>query len=299
MGSNDVPPAIAYEQYPRAIEIQTISSCNAGCIICPHPDVSQALPTGMMSMELFRRIIDQIEPSWGTRIIPYLNSEPLLDSLIFPRLRYVMERCPDSDVELSTNVSALNPVVQDKLSEVRLRELRLSVFGFTEKTHGSLMPGLRWHQVKRNLDHLVNNGSLRERIGQLSLVMIDHPLVTEEDMRLAKEYCDHHSVSYNFWGFLDRGRNVVRFSNDVYNLAVSGCEQRRPLERMHITFTGQVILCCQDWRWDNTIGNVREDTLLDIWNSEAYNRYRDAIYSGRGAAPELCKRCKLSLRTAI
>jgi len=299
MENNNVSGTIAYERYPRAIEIQTISACNAGCIICPHPDVSRVLPVGTMSMELFRRIVDQIEPSWGTRIIPYLNSEPLLDSLIFSRLRYVMERCPDSDIEFSTNVSALNPVVQDKLSEIRLKELRLSVFGFTEKTHGSLMPGLQWHQVKRNLDHLVNNTRLREHIGQLILVMIDHSLVTEEDVRLAKEYCDYHSISYNFWGFLDRGQNVMRFSNDVYNLAVSGCEQRRPLERMHITFTGKVILCCQDWQWGNMIGDVKENTLLDIWDSEVYNRYRNAIYSGRGAAPELCKRCKLSLRAII
>jgi len=285
-----------YERYPRAIEIQTVSTCNAGCIICPHSDVSRELPTGMMGMDLFRRIIDQIEPSWGTRIIPYLNNEPMLDPLIFERLRYIARQCPDSDIELSTNVSALYPAVQNKILGIRLKELRLSVFGFTERTHGYLMPGLHWRQVKSNLDYLVGNAPLREQIEQLILVMVDHPSVTDEDIRLATEYCDIHSISYNLWGFLDRGGNVSRFSNNVYNPAVRGCEQRRPLERMHITFTGEVILCCQDWRWGNVIGNVRDKTLLEVWNSDSYNRYRDAIYAGKGGAPELCKQCKLSLR---
>lgn len=287
---------VPYERYPRAIEIQTVSACNAGCVICPHPDVFRLLPAGTMSMDLFRLIIDQIESSWETRIIPYLNSEPLLDPLMCQRLRYVMNRCPASDIELSTNVSALNPTVQGRLSGIRLKELRLSVFGFTEKTHRSLMPGLQWHQVKRNLDYLVENASLREQIARLSLVMINHPFVTEDDIRLATEYCELHSISYNLWGFLDRGQNVVRFTNNVHNTAVFGCEQRRPLERMHISLTGAVILCCQDWRWNNTIGNVRDQALLEIWNSDTYNRYRNSIYDGQGMAPELCKRCKLSLR---
>ncbi len=298
MESKGAFPLVAHEQFPRAIEIQTISACNAGCIICPHPDVSRMLPKGTMSVDLFQYIIDQIGPSREVKIIPYLNSEPMLDPLIFQRLRYVMDRCPRSEVELSTNASVLNERVQEKMFGIHIGELRLSVFGFTEKTHKRMMPGLAWRQVKRNLDRLVENVSLRSYIDQMSLVMIDHPSVTEDDVRLAKEFCELHSITHHFWGFLDRGRNVVRFSNGVYNPAVFGCEQRRPLERMHITFTGNVILCCQDWRWNHVIGNVNNSTLLEIWNSEAYDRYRNAIYSGKGDAPELCKRCKLSLHVA-
>lgn len=281
--------------FPQAIEIQTVSACNARCVICPHPQVSQELPKGMMSMDMFRMIIDQVEPAWECRIIPYLNSEPLLDPFMATRLQYIAERLRDPEIELSTNLSTLTPTKQDSLNGVPLRELRLSIFGFTETTHRSIMPGLNWGEVKKNLDFLVTNVGFRASIRKISIVMVEHPLVTPEDVRLAQEYCSLHSLVFNFWGFLDRSGNVEQYSNDVIHPIVVGCEQHRPLERMHISVTGEVILCCQDWRWRNVIGNVGRQPLLDIWNSDAYNRYRDSIYAGMGEQPEICTRCKLSV----
>lgn len=281
--------------FPRAVEIQTISACNAKCVICPHPQVSRELPSGMMSLKLFSRIIDQIEPSWNCRVIPYLNSEPLLDPLILERLRYVNARIDGSEVELSTNVSALTPRKQEEMEGIGLRELRLSVFGFTDRTHKLIMPGLRWASVKKNLDHLVVNQAFRRTVSEISLVMIEHPIITPEDVKLARRFCEEHSLSFNLWGFLDRAGNVERYSNEVHHPVIVGCEQNRPLERMHITFTGDVILCCQDWRWRNVIGNVKHQTLLDIWHSDTYQHYRESIYAGKDKQPEICTRCKLSI----
>ena len=153
----------------------------------------------------------------------------------------------------------------------------------------------RWASVKQNLDYLVANRTLRQSIDKISVVMIEHPLVTTEDVRLAQQYCDEHSLAFNFWGFLDRARNVEQYSNAVHHPIIIGCEQNRPLERMHITFTGDVILCCQDWRWHNVIGNVKRQPLLDIWNSDVYQYYRENIYAGKGKQPEICTKCRLSV----
>lgn len=281
--------------FPRAIEIQTISACNAKCTVCPHPQVSRDLPSGLMDMPLFCRIIDQIDSVWRCRIIPYLNNEPLLDPLIVERLRYVVSKFDNPEIELSTNVSALDPIKQAGLVGIPLAELRLSVFGFTETSHRNAMPGLRWAVVKQNLDYLVGNKALRHGIQRISIVMVDAPGLAEQDVQLAKCYCEEHDLEFNFWGFLDRAGNVQRYSNAIYRTRIVGCEQNRPLERMHISHTGGVILCCQDWRWYNVIGNAKEQGLLDIWHSDAYNRYRRAIYAGKGEQPDVCSRCKLSI----
>lgn len=284
-----------YSTFPRAIEIQTISACNAKCVICPHSRASKEVPSGAMDMDLFCRIIDQIDPAWNCRIIPYLNSEPMLDPLIIPRLRYICLRSEHPELELSTNVSALTLSKQIAMAGISLSELRLSLFGFTENTHKLIMPGLRWDMVKRNLDHLVANHAFRQFINKISVVMVEHPLVTTEDIETARRYCEEHALEFNFWGFLDRAGNVGRYSNNVRHAVIVGCEQQRPLERMHVTFTGDVILCCQDWRWNNVIGNVKDQLLLDIWNSDAYQHYRESIYSGGGEQPKICSQCKLSI----
>lgn len=287
---------VPYNPFPSAIEIQTISSCNAGCIICPHRDVAGKLPGGIMSMDLFKKIIDQIKNPWGIRIIPYFNNEPLLDPLIFERLSYINQKCPGVEIEVSTNVSQLNEEMQNKLKAFTIKELRLSVFGFTEESYRKVMPGLNWKKTKKNLDTLSQNKELRANIGQVSLVMVDYPEITQEDILLARDFCRETFIKFEFWGFFDRSGNVERFSNDINKEFVYGCEQRRPLERMHINFRGDVILCCMDWKWKHKLGNVTESSMEDIWNSEMYKKYRQAIYNnGSDVYTDLCKKCKLAL----
>lgn len=286
----------SYNPFPAAIEIQTITSCNAGCIICPHRDVVSKLPNGIMPMDLFKRIIDQIRSPWGVRIIPYFNNEPLLDPFIFDRLAYINEKCPGAEIEISTNVSRLNEDMQERLQSFTIKELRLSVFGFTESSYKHVMPGLNWKETKENLISIAKNKSLREKIGQLSLVMVDYPEISREDIDLARDFCRENFVKFEFWGFFDRSGNVERFSNDIKKDSVFGCEQRRPLERIHINFKGDVVLCCMDWKWKHKIGNVFESSLEEVWNSEVYNEYRQAIYNnGSEDHTDLCKKCKLAL----
>lgn len=116
------------------------------------------------------------------------------------------------------------------------------------------------------------------------------------DIDLARNFCKEAFIKFELWGFFDRSGNVKKFSNDVHKEVVYGCEQRRPLERMHINFKGDVILCCMDWKWQHKLGNVNERSLEEIWNSEIYNEYRKSIYNnGSGTRTGLCKKCKLSL----
>lgn len=148
-----------------------------------------------------------------------------------------------------------------------------------EYAHMAYTSKFEWNSI---LDGMVNEG------------LAEHKLVMKDDIRLARMYCEEHDVVFNLWGFLDRSANVKDYSNHIYRVHVFGCEQNRPAERIHITFTGEVILCCQDWSWNYRVGNVLESTIRDIWTSDLYEEHRTRIYSGTGNAPELCKRCKLS-----
>lgn len=286
-----------HSNFPRYFEIQTASYCNGGCSICPYTDTAPRLPAGFMSMPLFKKIIDQIaaENNWGIKIIPYMNNEPFLDPQIFERLKYINKQCPNCDIEISTNLSRFDKEAQKKLSEVDIKDLRLSIFGFTKKSYESVMRNLKWQTAKRHLDLLVNNRDLRSHIGQVSLVMVDYPGMTKRDIQLASRYCRKHFIKFEFWGFLDRGNNVAKYKNNVFKNKVMGCEQNRVLDRMHILFDGRVILCCMDWRQQYILGNLSRQTINLVWNSKKFQDIRKTIYGGTSDKSLICKRCKLSL----
>lgn len=286
---------IRYSPFPRALEIQTVSYCNAHCTICPYGDVFRQLPSGLMSMELFTKIIDQVPVPWGMRIIPYLNSEPFLDPLLIDRLHYINKRLPGSEIEISTNVSMLDETMQSRLVGIELKELRLSVFGFTPETHKRAMPLLNWGVVKANLDRLATNQELRQSIGQLSMIVVNYPDLLPEDLELSEAFCRDHFIKLERWGFLDRSQNVVQYTNGVNRESVRGCSQNRPLDRMHISHVGQVMLCCQDWKRQHLLGDLTTHTIQEVWDSPDYQDMRRRIYREGVEAPDVCKHCVLAI----
>jgi len=282
--------------FPLALEIQTTTACNSGCVICPHHEVRPGGTGGDMDETLFARIIGECAPHQsGLRIIPYLNAEPLMDPWFPHRLELIRSLCPRAEVEVSTNVSLLNEKVRRELGKGPLRELRLSVFGFTPGTHKKMMPGLDWPVVRRHLNDLVADKPFRAGVGEISLVMIDHPWVPESETRMAADFCAEHGLRFHLWGFLDRAGNVRRFSHLTRHERVVGCRQGRPFERLHIRHDGIVILCCQDWRSTVVLGDLRRQSVAEVWRSAEYERVREAVRGGEEPQPEVCRRCQLAV----
>lgn len=283
--------------FPRVVEIQTTTACNAGCKVCPHPEVYGGQPSSKMSIDLFRSILEQCRDHQdGLRICPYLNAEPFLDRRMPEFVATINEILPRAEVEISTNLSVLTNQLRERLSGTRIDDLRLSVFGFQQGTHQLLMPGLKFDRVRSNLDSLATDKEFRAVARSISIVMLDHPLLAQEEVEEARDYCRENGWNLHYWGVLDRSKNVADVDNGVWLNAVSGCEQNRPTERLHVRADGRVILCCQDWRDEVVLGDLSKETLLDLWNGPSYLDIRDSIASGRpGAAPDLCRRCAVAI----
>ena len=61
--------------------------------------------------------------------------------------------------------------------------------------------------------------------------------------------------------------------------------------KMYIGYNGDVLLCCMDWRRRVVLGNVRTQTLKEVWQGEKYQHYRRQHELGRSKELELCDTC--------
>lgn len=59
---------------------------------------------------------------------------------------------------------------------------------------------------------------------------------------------------------------------------------------LQITFTGDVILCCNDYFRKHVFGNVTDESLLDIWKKPNYAKLRREIRRGIYRLP-ICRKC--------
>ena len=63
-----------------------------------------------------------------------------------------------------------------------------------------------------------------------------------------------------------------------------------PFQQLIIRPDGKVSLCCNDPLGKSTMGDVNEETLLDIWYGEKFSNVRKKILNGRENY-EHCRRC--------
>ena len=275
--------------YPKVIEVQFHNRCNSNCLICPYKDMNYS--PEIMDEYLFDKLISEIDEEKLVRLIPYLNNEPFLDRNFVNKIKKIREKYKKLEIEISTNASVINKEIISDLSKLNITELRISVFGFANDTYKRMMPNLNQDKVFNNL--AIISEIFTETNTKVSIVMIDDGSIDEKEFIEMKELCENYKFSFERWGYLDRGDNVSYKSNDINNPKVSSCEQNRPLERMHILANGDIILCCQDWKHTIILGNIKSQTIKEIWNSDLYNNVRDSLYNKEKISPELCQKCKL------
>lgn len=275
--------------YPKVIEIQFHNKCNSNCLICPYKDMNYNYDN--MSNELFLKFLNEIDEKRLVRLIPYLNNEPFLDANFLDKLEIIRERFKKIEIEISSNVSVIKEVDLKRLAKLDITELRLSVFGYTENTYRKMMPGLNhditFEKLKIISKYMKNTKTI------VSVVMIDNDEIPEIEFKQMKDLCKKLHFNFERWGFLDRSNNVKYKSNNVFNKNVCTCEQNRPIERMHILSDGRVIFCCQDWSHSLVVGNIKNNTIDEIWNSDIYNDVREALYDKSKTSPMICQKCKL------
>lgn len=65
-----------------------------------------------------------------------------------------------------------------------------------------------------------------------------------------------------------------------------------PYERLTIDFSGNVILCCNDYFSSVILGNIKEASILEIWNSPCNKNIRNNIKNGLFKF-SICQKCAI------
>jgi len=285
--------------FPTVIQIQTINRCNAACSFCPYPYTIHLQEKQIMDDELYSKIVNECvaEPDLQD-FVPMSKNEPLLDTKMETRVaEFKAKAQPHQMVELVTNGSPLTPARARRLMEAGVDLITVSVNAANEETYNKVMIGLSWKQVMNNIEAL-------SKI-ELSKVNVYLRFVNEQDNRK------------DLQGFRERWGHFNLFSFNINNRAgtVRGYEARvihyndfiERIKRMagshiypvcpyvfsmaHVLENGDVPMCSNDWANREVLGNVRTQTIREIYNSPRMNEIRALMIQGRFEEIEACRQC--------
>jgi len=269
--------------------------------MCPHPEASRTWPNGPMEEDLFREIIDQCVGRGVRRICPYLMAEPLTDPLIFDRIEYIRRVLGDVEIELSTTPAMLTPDNAERLLQAPITELRISSHGICDDDYRLLMPGVKFSRAWQQLNEFLDKWQ-QTRPYPVYIVCL-FGLLPPQREREIERYWAQRNIPLQRWRVTSRAARVDLRQFDsapdptpwrnARGPAPYACRFDRDRQWMHILSDGRVTLCCMDYYQEIILGDLRHQSISDLWNGPAFAKVRRQILGSEPApANFLCHRCE-------
>lgn len=262
---------------PCEVSLETYALCNAACTFCPYPTIERK--GERMSDALIDRLVGEMAAFEVSFVFsPFKLNEPLLDSRLIPLCKRITAETVAS-LRIFTNGSALTRKKCDELAELeRVHHLWVSLNSTDAEEYRALM-GLDFEQTARKLD------ALHER-------EFPHPVVLSRVGASQTFVLDCRERWPKFQPFLIKNDSWLGFT-EAYTDVVPDSPCTRWFD-LSIMADGRVSHCCMhdgtDTRYN--VGDLNEQTLLDVYNDPFLRRRRQALMSRKSLGDEYpCSAC--------
>lgn len=265
---------LKFPNFPSAVFIQTRTGCTSDCVICPHQKSFKKFGLEVMKREFFEKILNDLTPEYSGQIGLYLQFEPLLDSRLFDFIDLAKKMCPKSLVMISSNASLLNEEKAKKLVDSKIDVVYFNVNGATKETYEKQMRGLNFETMVKNIN---NFRKIFNRTIRINFILSNDNVFEKEMINDLLPGCE---IINDYWAVNRAGNVEINKPKDEKTRFNESGECNQLNINLPILANGDVILCCNDWMREVVVGNVYNENLLDIWQSDKKHLNYD-----------LCKKC--------
>lgn len=283
------------------VQIQTQSGCDGRCVFCPNAATlqSKAISHGRMAPALYRKIIDELASLAPRRISPYLMNEPLLDDRLPEFIRYTTERIPQTTTLVTSNGTHLTEKMGPALIHSGLRRLKISLQSLDPETNRKLMgASCDAAAIVQNIlefKQLLNKKRAKHLDLRVSMIVTN---INAGEIRRTRRFWRRHGIRLVTSALENRGGNIDAVESlNPHPMAEYHIACARPSRELCILWNGDVVLCCVDWWRTTLLGNLRNQSVLEVWQSPRLEAIRRALRENdHDALPEICVHCEESAR---
>jgi len=265
---------------PEIVQIEATNICNAKCVFCPRDDMHRR--QGIMSLELFKKIVDECAELSITHVRMHNYGEAFVDRKLVEKVRYAKQK-GIQEVGMISNGSLITEPVARGMIDAGLDAINISVDASGKEVFEATRIGLKYDKVIANIERLLRlRGESGKRRPKLILSFVRQNNSADE-----QAFIEH-------WKTIADKIHVTDLHNWAGTLNTES-DVNFPCYRPWLTFTvlwdGRVSLCCADFDGKTILGDLNTHTIAEIWNAEPYrNARRQHLESG---GPDVCRACDL------
>ena len=298
---------------PFSVHIDVCSVCNFKCSFCFQADNKAmkdvGLKRGLMPYELFQKIVDDLNefPQKIKKIKIGNHGEPTLHPMLPEMIRYARDSNKADIVELFTNASKLEPILNKKIIDAGLQRINISLEGLSTERYKQVAG------IKQEFQDIVDGVSHLYSIKgdcQIYVKIADHTsaleggdstifiLTDEEKEFFYKTFgniCDEIYVEKIVpqWAEVQEHKQNLVSDTGMYDQKTNKHKEVCPFifMYMHFNWDGTTSPCTLDWPKKVVIGDSRTETASEIWNGDSLRDLRVAMLHGKRCDINFCKNC--------
>jgi len=235
---------------------------------------------GIMDFSLFKRILDECAVHKVFSVKLSWRGEPTLNPRLIDMVRYAKDK-GIRDVAFLTNGGLVDEKMSRRLIGAGLDWISFSIDGLYEDYERIRYP-IKFEQIFDTVKtlHEIKKRENRKRplvrVQTISGIVADRP----EYFDLWKDYVDRIAVIAE-----QHREDPSLMKHDPKYVCQS------PFQRVFITWDGVVVPCHGDYFLHHNMGNVKEKSIKQIWQSSKFNHFRNKMRSRRRLEFEGCKIC--------
>ena len=285
---------------PYVLIVDPSSKCNFKCRFCPtgHPRLIKETGRyqGSMSLSNFEKIINDLsdfpDPIKVLRL--YKEGEPLLNKNIGKFIAYARESSKVLSVDTTTNGVLLTPRMSEQLISAGINQINISVNGIRDEHFSDLV------HTKVNFSRYLENIKYLFSIKGDCIIYIKaiHENLSEVEREIFLDLFGNYSdriffehLFPNWPGFDDksipRDGNISLYGGPVKERLIC------PYIFYSITVNSDatVSLCIQDWQRKLIVGDLKTQSLRDIWMGASMKMHRILHLQGNRKENPICGNC--------
>ena len=285
---------------PYFLAIEPTNFCNLKCVACPTGTENSTRKQGYINFDLFKKIIDEQRKTL-VNLILHFQGEPLLHKHLGEMIEYAHKN--KIYTMLSTNAQLISKNFNPKIYK-NLDKIIISLDGLTQETYSKYRIN---GSVQKVFDTLKLLSSLKQKpFIELQFLVFNHNYHEISELKkIKKEYkIDKIRLKtvqiYNSSQIelLPKDEKYSRYHIDNNIIKVKSRlsdKCKRVIFGSVITWEGNVIPCCFDKSTDFITGNINNDNLKDIRNSNKTKKFINKVFTERKSI-HICKNCTEGLK---
>ncbi|HHU17000.1 MAG TPA: radical SAM protein [Clostridiales bacterium] len=222
----------------RIVSVETKTGCNISCSFCPVGKDRDPRPIHEMPLKVIKNIALQLkEINYKNSIMLFCNNEPLLDERIIEIVNIMKVNCPQARLKILTNGTKLSIKMVQDLFKAGLTVLEIDNYTDGQKIIKPVK------EVIKEADRF-NQYNIKINLRKINEILYNRAGTSPNKLKLdkpLKQFC------------------------------------ALPFTDINIVGEGNVTVCCFDALNKTSMGNINQNSIIDIWYNSKFDDLRQHL----------------------